>query len=113
MILAITRPNIVQTVAGFPTKIGEYFACGKTVLSTKIGDVGSYFKDRKDIVFAEADNPISIADNMQWILNNFEESRKIARNGYLQADELLNYKKIVSSMMHFVESPDSSTVPLN
>ncbi len=109
MILAITRPNIVQTVAGFPTKIGEYFACGKTVLSTKIGDVGSYFKDRRDVVFAEAGNPVSIADNLQWILNNFEESRGIANNGLLRADELLNYKKIVPSMMQFVESPDSST----
>lgn len=106
MILAITRPNIVQTVAGFPTKIGEYFACGKTVLSTKIGDVGSYFQDRKDIVFAEAGNSLSIADNLEWILKNVEKSGEIARNGNKRADQLLNYKKIVPLMMQFAEQPD-------
>ncbi len=103
MILAITRPRIVQTIAGFPTKIGEYFACGKIILSTKIGDVGSYFNDRCDIVFAEAGNPLSIADNLEWILNHQDKRGEIAENGYLRADELLNYKKIVPSMMQFVE----------
>ncbi len=62
MILALTRPDIVQTIAGFPTKLGEYFACRKIILSTKVGDAGSYFNDRNEIVFAVAGNPDSIAD---------------------------------------------------
>lgn len=103
MILAITRPRIIQTLAGFPTKIGEYFACGKVILSTEIGDVGSYFHDRQDIVFAEAGNSQSIADNLEWILTNQDMVKEIAENGYLRANELLNYKKIVPSMIQFVE----------
>lgn len=103
MILAITRPLIVQTIAGFPTKIGEYFACGKIILSTKIGDVGLYFHDRHDLVFAEANNPESIADNIQWILMNEVKCQEIAKNGYLRANELLNYKMVVPLMIHFVE----------
>jgi glycosyltransferase involved in cell wall biosynthesis len=103
-ILAITRPNIVQTVAGFPTKIGEYFACRKTVLSTRIGDVCDYFVDRKEIVFAESDNPRSIADNIEWILNNKEASRDIAANGFNKARGLLDYTIKVPEMMTFVKS---------
>jgi glycosyltransferase involved in cell wall biosynthesis len=102
LILAITRPNIVQTVAGFPTKIGEYFACNKVVLSTKIGDVSQYFSDRVSIIFAESDNPESIADNIEWILNNQDASKKIALNGYNKARGLLNYKTKVPAMMEFV-----------
>ena len=102
-ILAITRPNIVQTVAGFPTKIGEYFACRKTVLSTRIGDVSNYFIDRKEIVFAESDNPQSIADNIEWILNNQEASEIIALNGFNKARELLDYRIKVQEMMDFVK----------
>jgi glycosyltransferase involved in cell wall biosynthesis len=102
MILAITRPDIVQTVAGFPTKIGEYFACNKIVMSTKIGDVWSYFQDRKEIVFSEPSNPQSIAENLEWILNNRGLSNQIAEDGYLKADSLLNFKKIVPLMMEFI-----------
>ena len=101
-ILAITRPNIIQAIAGFPTKIGEYFACKKIVLSTRIGDVSNYFIDREEIVFAESDNPQSIADNIKWILNNQIESQKIALNGYLKAKELLNYKTRVPAMVEFI-----------
>lgn len=103
MILALTRPDIVQTVAGFPTKLGEYFACGKIVLSTKIGDAGSYFSDRNEIVFAAAGNPDSIADNLEWILTHKQEVKQISENGYRRADDLLNYKKLVPKMMQFVE----------
>lgn len=102
MILAITRPNIIQTVAGFPTKIGEYFACKKIVISTKIGDVSHYFHDRDEIIFAESDNPQSIADNIKWILNNQKMSRKIALNGYFKAKELLNYESQVPAIIDFV-----------
>jgi len=101
-ILAITRPNIIQTVAGFPTKVGEYFACKKIVLSTKIGDIGNYFIDRSEIVFAEAGNPSSIADNIEWILNNKEECKDISINGYTAAKNLLNYKSKVPVMVEFV-----------
>ncbi len=103
MILALTRPDIVQTLAGFPTKLGEYFACGKIVLSTKIGDAGSYFSDRNEVVFAAAGNPQSIADNLEWILNNKQEGKEIAEKGFQRADELLNFRKIVPLMMQFVE----------
>jgi glycosyltransferase involved in cell wall biosynthesis len=103
-ILAITRPNIVQTIAGFPTKIGEYFACRKTVLSTRIGDVSNYFIDREEIVFADSDNPQSIADNIEWILNNQEPSREIALRGFNRARILLDYTIKVPDMMNFVKS---------
>ena len=101
MILAITRPSIIQTVAGFPTKIGEYFACRKTVLSTRIGDVANYFSDRDEIVFAESGNPQSIADNIAWILNHRAEGEKIAGQGYARAKELLNYRIKVPFMYEF------------
>ncbi|MDP4222319.1 MAG: glycosyltransferase family 4 protein [Bacteroidota bacterium] len=108
VILAITRPNIVQTVAGFPTKLGEYFACRKIVLSTRVGDAGTYFRDRDEIVFAEAGNTDSIAENIEWILKNREEGKKIALNGFHKASKLLEYKSRVSAIMKFVNGIEDS-----
>jgi glycosyltransferase involved in cell wall biosynthesis len=102
MILAITRPQIIQAVAGFPTKLGEYFACRKVVLSTRIGDVAQYFRDRDEIVFAESGNQQSIADSIEWILNNQESGTRIAHNGYKRAEELLSYKSRVPAIFEFV-----------
>lgn len=102
LILAITRPITIQTKAGFPTKLGEYMACKKVVLATKVGDVEEYFTDKTDIVLAEPDNPVSIATNIEWILNNSEKSRMIAENGFKTANELLDYQKGTIKIMNFL-----------
>lgn len=100
-VLVITRPLTVQTMAGFPTKIGEYFACRKIVLSTKIGDIGIYFNDKEEIVFAEPGNPDSISKEIDWILENPVMCSKIALNGYEKAKTLLDYKVKVPEILSF------------
>ena len=100
-ILAITRPSTVQTLAGFPTKIGEYFACNKPVLATRIGDTGTYFKDKKEIVFAEPGNPESISAGIDWILDNPDICSEMALNGHERAKALLDYKVKVPEMLSF------------
>lgn len=98
-ILAITRPNTKQTQAGFPTKLGEYMGCKKVVLATKFGDIEKYFTDKTDIVLAEPDNPTSIADNIQWILDNKEKAKQIGEQGFETANQILDYKKGVRKII--------------
>jgi glycosyltransferase involved in cell wall biosynthesis len=94
-ILAITRPSTVQTKAGFPTKLGEYFAAGKPVLSTDFGDMKRYFRDGWDIIMAECGNTESIAERLMWMLSNPNELSEIADRGYNRAVELLEYRNSV------------------
>ncbi len=101
-ILTLTRPDIIQTKAGFPTKIGEYFACKKIVLATRVGDITFYFTDRKEIIFADAGNPESIAVGIEWILSNMDRYEEIATSGYKKANELLNYKTAVGKILNFI-----------
>ncbi|HVA98759.1 MAG TPA: glycosyltransferase [Bacteroidia bacterium] len=102
LILSVTRPTTTQTKAGFPTKLGEYMACKKVVLATRFGDVEEYFTDKTNIVLAEPDNPVSIAANIEWILNNSEKSRTIAEMGFEKARELLDYRKGAIKIMNFL-----------
>ncbi|MCE5225610.1 MAG: glycosyltransferase, partial [Porphyromonadaceae bacterium] len=94
-ILTITRPSTVQTKAGFPTKLGEYFATGKPVLATDFGDMKRYFRDGWDIIMAESGNTGSIADKLRWMLSNPDELSEIADRGYNRALELLEYRNSV------------------
>jgi glycosyltransferase involved in cell wall biosynthesis len=101
-ILCITRPNIIQTKAGFPTKLGEYLSCKKVVLATKFGDIQEYFTDRLDIVLAETEDPESIAENILWILQNMDKYSNIATEGYKKASQILDYNSGVQKIMAFV-----------
>ncbi len=103
-ILAITRPSTLQTKAGFPTKLGEYFATGRPVLATNFGDMGEYFTDGRDIVMAECGNTGEIAQKIKWMIENSKELETISSQGYTRAYELLEYKNSVKRMIAFLES---------
>ena len=103
-ILAITRPSTIQTKAGFPTKLGEYYATGRPVLATNFGDMDKYFTDGNDIVMAECGNAESIAQKIEWMIDNSEELEMISKRGYIRAQELLEYKNSVKRMISFLET---------
>jgi glycosyltransferase involved in cell wall biosynthesis len=101
-ILVNPRQNGERAEAGFPTKLGEYFAMKKPVVTTKLGDLKSYFTDKKEVVFAEPNNPESLANAIEFIINNPEISSKIAENGYNWAKENLDYIVNVRKLITFI-----------
>ena len=103
-ILVITRPATIQTKAGFPTKLGEYFAVRRPILATNFGDIESYFEDGLDLVIAETGNPDSIASKIKFMLQNMELSEQISQTGYVKAKELLDYKESVKKLIRFINS---------
>ncbi len=102
-ILTITRPSTVQTKAGFPTKLGEYFATKKPVLATNFGDMEMYFTNGLDIIMAECENPISISQKIKWMLENTNELVSISENGYIKARQLLEYKSSIRRIINLLD----------
>jgi glycosyltransferase involved in cell wall biosynthesis len=89
--------------AGFPTKLGEYFATAKPVVSTTTGDIKNYFTNKKELVLVEPDKPESIADGIKFLIENNSIAKKIGKNGYYWATENLDYKKNSSKLLQFIE----------
>ena len=100
--LILTRPSTTQTKAGFPTKLGEYFASGKPVLTTNFGDMEKYFTDGKDIIMAKCGDPESIASRISWMLQNEEKMEHITSEGYKRARQVLEYQNSVKRMINFI-----------
>jgi len=92
-ILILTRPNIIQTQAGFPTKLGEYFASGKQILTTNFGDIEKYFDPMKEIVTANCRDINDISNKLIWMLQHPNESEQIQKAGYFKAKQFLSYKE--------------------
>jgi glycosyltransferase involved in cell wall biosynthesis len=98
-ILTLTRPRTKQTQAGFPTKLGEYFASGKQILTTNFGDIERYFSKDSEMVIAECSNVEDIADKIQWIIEHPVEAASISQNGYRKAKSILEYQVSVSNIL--------------
>jgi glycosyltransferase involved in cell wall biosynthesis len=103
-ILAITRPDTVQTRAGFPTKLGEYFALKKPVLATRFGDMERYFTDGLDVIFADCNDAESVALKIEWMITNKKELGDISEKGYETARKLLEYEAGMERILSFLVS---------
>lgn len=80
-LLVLSRPTSMQSMGGFPTKLGEYLATGIPVAVTKVGELPLYLKDEVNSFLAEPDNVTSFADAMCRSLGNIKLSMEVGKNG--------------------------------
>lgn len=101
-ILVNPRKASIWADSGFPTKLGDYFAAKKPVVATKLGDLSTYFTDKKELVFAEPDNPESIASGITFLIDNPADASCIGKNGYDWACQNLDYVKNANKLIEFI-----------
>ena len=103
-ILVLARPSGLFAEAGFPTKLGEYMACKKPVVITKVGDIPMYLEDGKNAMLAEPDNPQSISDKIIYLIDNTLKSKEIGEDGYKWACDKLEYNKASKRILDFIDN---------
>ncbi|MDP4208356.1 MAG: glycosyltransferase [Bacteroidota bacterium] len=85
------RPTI-QDEARFPHKIGEYTATGRPVITTNFGEIPAYFRNRHNALIAEKYIPAIFAREMEFIIDNPEQSESIGKEGRLTCERFFDYK---------------------
>lgn len=80
-VLALARPNNLQSQNGFPTKLGEYLSTGNPVAVTKVGDIPLFLVDNVNAFLADPDNPDSFADALLRASNDYDNGSIVGRRG--------------------------------
>ena len=105
-VLVLARPSGRFAEAGFPTKLGEYMACKKPVVATRVGDIPKYLTHEKDIILVVPDNIDSIGRGIEKACLNKEQAETIGTNGYNWAKSNLWYvsacKRVDSFLRHIL-----------
>lgn len=101
-ILALTRPNGVFAQAGFPTKLGEYFACKKPVLATSVGDIPLYFNNEDQLILTTPEDIADIVNGFEKLICDSALCQKIAANGYKWMEINLNYRNLSNKILEFI-----------
>ena len=95
------RPNI-QDAARFPNKIGEYVASGNPMVSTRVGEVAHYFKDKVSAFIAEDYTEKSFAQKMQYLLDHPEEAQAVGKEGQAVGRREFDYKVNGQKLLDFL-----------
>ncbi len=108
-ILALARPTGIFAEAGFPTKLGEYMACRKPVVLTRVGDMPRYLTHQQNAMLAEPDCPADFAEKILWFISHPAEASQIASAGCQWATDVLGYKKVTSTFGEFLQGAQKGT----
>lgn len=103
-LLALARPSSLHSTGGFPTKLGEYLSTSKPVLVTKVGDIPLYLKDKENAFLVEPDNNNAFANKIIEILDNYDFSLKVAKEGRDLTETIFNYKVQAKRLYDYLHS---------
>lgn len=103
-ILVMVRANDEKTQATFPSKLAEYLAASKPVISVNVGEISQYLTDGVDAYVVEPGNKKDLAEKIAHILNDYESAMKVARQGRHLADTVFNYNYQAKRIIPFVKS---------
>lgn len=102
-ILVLPRPESLQAEGGFPTKLGEYLSTGNPVIVTKVGEIANYLTDKVNSFLIEPGNIDVLANEIRFVLNNYEEARKIGEKGKEIVLENFNYNIQAKKIIKFIK----------
>jgi len=86
----------------FPSKLYEYMASGKFVISTDISDIREHFKNQ--IFILKEDNPETLAQTIDYILNNKENLKHIPQKAQKYIIENENWEQQALKVLQFLNS---------
>lgn len=107
--LLCCRSNSRYAHFGFPTKIAEYLASGRPVITNEVGDVNLYLKHLETAYISETENPQSIAEAMKLVLNDPGTATLIGIKGQEVARAKFYYKNYVQELKDFTKACVANT----
>jgi glycosyltransferase involved in cell wall biosynthesis len=90
--LVLPKPDNEQNRNNFATKLGEYLAFGKPVITTAVGDMANYMKHEQTSIIVEPGNVDQITDAMIRIIDNDELACDLGLAGKKVAEKYFEYK---------------------
>ena len=103
-ILVMVRSKDLESQASFPSKLTEYMATGRPVITVDVGEISDYLSDGDNSFIVEAGNYVALANKIDYVMNNYELALKVAERGKGLTYSTFNYSLQAKRVMEFVET---------
>jgi glycosyltransferase involved in cell wall biosynthesis len=103
-ILIMVRANDLKAQASFPSKLTEFLATSKPVVTVNVGEISDYLTDGVNAYIVEPENSISLGKKLNYVLNNYELAKNVGLKGKELTDTIFNYNYQAKRMIGFINS---------
>ncbi len=103
-VLCMTRNNSVFANFGFPFKLSEYIATGNILLTTRVGDVERYVRDKKSAFIIDPENVSKIAEALCYIEQHPQEALHVSWRGHDVMQQYFSIENVGETFIKFLLS---------
>lgn len=103
-ILVMVRSNDLQSKASYPSKLTEFLSTGKPVITSNVGEISDYLKDREHVYFVEAGDVDGMAATIHELLTDYAKAEQTGKNGKSLTDSVFNYHFQSGRIIKYIEN---------
>lgn len=103
-ILVMVRSKGLESQASFPSKLTEYLASARPLISVDVGEISDYLSDGVNAFLVPAGDFEVLSEKIAYIIRNFNDATKIALEGRKLTDTVFNYHYQAERIIRFVEA---------
>jgi glycosyltransferase involved in cell wall biosynthesis len=100
-ILVMMRSNDLEATASYPSKLTEYLATSKPVISVNVGEITDFLKDGENAFIIEPDNEDQLVDKLDYVLNNYENLLGVGKAGRTLTETIFSYKYQTARILNY------------
>jgi len=103
-ILVMVRSNNQESSASFPSKLSEFLASSKPVITVNVGEIPLYISDGVNAFMVEPESATALAEKLEYVLSNYEIAKQVGQKGKKLTDTVFNYNFQAKRMFEFISS---------
>jgi glycosyltransferase involved in cell wall biosynthesis len=100
--LVMLQP-IPKFMKNIPSKLFEYWACGRAAIASDLPPIRPFFSDRKNGLLFSPTEPESLAAAIQYVIEHPEATEQMGRLAYTQFSEDWNNDRQIEGLIRFYE----------
>ena len=103
-VLVMTRTKDLESAASYPSKLTEFLATGKPVISVNVGEISDFLKDNENAFLVEPGNTRELASKLQFVYKNYEFAQRVGQKGKELTEGVFNYSFQAKRIIGFINS---------
>jgi glycosyltransferase involved in cell wall biosynthesis len=110
-VLVLPRPASRQAEGGFPTKLGEYLATGRPVVTTSVGDIPKYLQAGINCLMVPPGNLPLMSEAIASVATDYGHAESIGQAGQQLAQTTFHPRRVADVFVRFVTGFSPARVP--
>lgn len=103
-VLVMVRGTDLKAQASFPSKIIEYLATAKPVITVNVGEISEYLNDGVNAYLVEGGNSRAIAEKIEFVLSGYDNALKVGQVGKELTYTIFNYNYQAGRILSFIKT---------